>query len=164
MPRFTERHLARDEQGEGIPRLLECIGGGHRLSSRSGSGRTGRSEFGGKRLSVVRLSLDKFREFNDANDCPAGDEMMMHVAKVLYVRAGVDGFVARRACVEAAKLPGTPHLSLNVSSRSGDAASQRYIRSPISLSRISRKSCAFNGSGYLLGRSAEIVPGRVVIA
>ena len=50
---------------------------------------------GGKRLAVVMLNLDKFREFNDAHGRPAGDEMMMHVGKVLNVRAGVDGFVAR---------------------------------------------------------------------
>jgi diguanylate cyclase (GGDEF)-like protein len=50
---------------------------------------------GGKRLAVVMLNLDKFREFNDAHGRPAGDEMMMQVGKVLNVRAGVDGFVAR---------------------------------------------------------------------
>lgn len=50
---------------------------------------------GGKRLAVVMLNLDKFREFNDAHGRPAGDEMMIHVGKVLNVRAGIDGFVAR---------------------------------------------------------------------
>ena len=49
---------------------------------------------GGKRLAVVMLNLDKFREFNDAHGRPAGDEMMIHVGKVLNVRAGIDGFVA----------------------------------------------------------------------
>jgi diguanylate cyclase (GGDEF)-like protein len=50
---------------------------------------------GGKRLAVVMLNLDKFREFNDGHGRPVGDEMMIHVGKVLNVRAGVDGFVAR---------------------------------------------------------------------
>jgi diguanylate cyclase (GGDEF)-like protein len=50
---------------------------------------------GGKRLAVVMLNLDRFREFNDAHGRPAGDEVMMQVSKVLNVRAGVDGFVAR---------------------------------------------------------------------
>lgn len=50
---------------------------------------------GGKRLAVVTINLDKFRDFNDAHGRPAGDEMMLHVGKVLNLRAGVDGFVAR---------------------------------------------------------------------
>jgi len=50
---------------------------------------------GGKRLAVAMFNLDKFREFNDAHGRTVGDEMMMHVGKVLNVRAGVDGFVAR---------------------------------------------------------------------
>jgi len=50
---------------------------------------------GGKRLAVVILNLDRFREFNDAHGRPAGDEVMMQVSKVLDIRAGVDGFVAR---------------------------------------------------------------------
>ncbi len=50
---------------------------------------------GGERLAVVMLNLDKFRDFNDAFGRPVGDEMMMHVGKVLNLRAGIDGFVAR---------------------------------------------------------------------
>ncbi len=50
---------------------------------------------GGNRLAVVTLNLDKFAEFNDAHGRPAGDEMLMQVGKVLNLRAGVDGFVAR---------------------------------------------------------------------
>ncbi len=50
---------------------------------------------GGKRLAVVMLNLDKFADFNAAHGRPAGDEMLMHVGKVLNLRAGVDGFVAR---------------------------------------------------------------------
>lgn len=50
---------------------------------------------GGERLAVVMLNLDKFTEFNDAHGRPVGDEMMMQVGKVLNMRAGVDGFVAR---------------------------------------------------------------------
>jgi len=50
---------------------------------------------GGNRLAVTMINLDKFAEFNDAHGRPAGDEMMMHIGKVLNLRAGVDGFVAR---------------------------------------------------------------------
>ena len=50
---------------------------------------------GGNRLAVVMLNLDKFADFNDAHGRPVGDEIMMHVGKVLNLRAGVDGFVAR---------------------------------------------------------------------
>lgn len=49
----------------------------------------------GKRLAVVMLNLDKFADFNAAHGRPAGDEMLMHIGKVLNLRAGVDGFVAR---------------------------------------------------------------------
>ena len=50
---------------------------------------------GAKRLAVVMLNLDKFSAFNDAHGRPVGDEMLMHVGKVLNLRAGIDGFVAR---------------------------------------------------------------------
>lgn len=50
---------------------------------------------GGKRHAVVMLNLDKFRDFNDAFGRPVGDEVMIQVGKVLNLRAGVDGFVAR---------------------------------------------------------------------
>ncbi len=50
---------------------------------------------GAKRLAVVMLNLDKFAEFNDAHGRAVGDEMLMNVGKVLNLRAGVDGFVAR---------------------------------------------------------------------
>ena len=50
---------------------------------------------GGNRLAVVMLNLDKFADFNDAHGRAVGDEMLIHVGKVLNLRAGVDGFVAR---------------------------------------------------------------------
>ncbi|MEQ1783924.1 MAG: EAL domain-containing protein [Hyphomonadaceae bacterium] len=50
---------------------------------------------GAKRLAVVMLNLDKFGAFNDAHGRAVGDEMLMNVGKVLNLRAGVDGFVAR---------------------------------------------------------------------
>lgn len=50
---------------------------------------------GGKRQAVVMLNIDKFRDFNDAFGRPVGDEVMIQVGKVLNLRAGVDGFVAR---------------------------------------------------------------------
>jgi len=50
---------------------------------------------GGNRLAVVMLNLDKFADFNTAHGRPVGDEMLIQVGKVLNLRAGVDGFVAR---------------------------------------------------------------------
>jgi diguanylate cyclase (GGDEF)-like protein len=50
---------------------------------------------GGERLAVVMLNLDKFAAFNDAHGRAVGDEVMIQVGKVLNLRAGVDGFVAR---------------------------------------------------------------------
>lgn len=54
-----------------------------------------RENDGGRRLAVVMFNLDKFRDFNDAHGRPAGDEVVINVGKVLNVRAGADGFVAR---------------------------------------------------------------------
>ncbi len=50
---------------------------------------------GGNPLAVVMLNLDKFADFNTAHGRPVGDEMLIQVGKVLNLRAGVDGFVAR---------------------------------------------------------------------
>ena len=40
----------------------------------------------------------------------------------------------------------------------------RYIRSPISFRRISRKSCDLSGPGYRSGRSGEMQDGSVLIS
>jgi diguanylate cyclase (GGDEF)-like protein len=50
---------------------------------------------GARRLGVVMLNLDRFKSFNDANGRPLGDEVLINVGKILNLRAGVDGFVAR---------------------------------------------------------------------
>jgi diguanylate cyclase (GGDEF)-like protein len=50
---------------------------------------------GSRRLGIVMLNIDRFKSFNDANGRPLGDEVLIQVAKILNMRAGVDGFVAR---------------------------------------------------------------------
>jgi diguanylate cyclase (GGDEF)-like protein len=50
---------------------------------------------GSRRLGVVMLNIDRFKSFNDANGRPLGDEVLIQVGKILNMRAGVDGFVAR---------------------------------------------------------------------
>ncbi|HOY78045.1 MAG TPA: EAL domain-containing protein [Hyphomonadaceae bacterium] len=48
-----------------------------------------------RKLGVVVLDVDRFRAFNDANGRVMGDEVLMTIGKVLNMRAGVSGFVAR---------------------------------------------------------------------
>lgn len=48
-----------------------------------------------RKLGVVMLDIDRFRTFNDANDRVMGDEVLVNIGKVLNMRAGVSGFVAR---------------------------------------------------------------------
>jgi diguanylate cyclase (GGDEF)-like protein len=48
-----------------------------------------------RKLGVVMLDVDRFGSFNDANDRAMGDEVLMNIGKVLNMRAGVSGFVAR---------------------------------------------------------------------
>lgn len=50
---------------------------------------------GARKLGVVVLDIDRFRSFNDANGRVMGDEVLMTIGKVLNMRAGVSGFVAR---------------------------------------------------------------------
>ncbi|HPI49274.1 MAG TPA: EAL domain-containing protein [Hyphomonadaceae bacterium] len=50
---------------------------------------------GARKLGVVMLNIDRFKSFNDANGRVQGDEVLMNVGKILNLRAGVDGFVAR---------------------------------------------------------------------
>jgi diguanylate cyclase (GGDEF)-like protein len=50
---------------------------------------------GDQKIAVVTLDLDHFQNFNDVYGRVAGDELLHAVGKLLNVRAGVDGFVAR---------------------------------------------------------------------
>jgi diguanylate cyclase (GGDEF)-like protein len=50
---------------------------------------------GDQKIAVVTLDLDHFQNFNDVHGRIAGDELLQSVAKLLNVRAGVEGFVAR---------------------------------------------------------------------
>ncbi|MDP3492038.1 MAG: EAL domain-containing protein [Hyphomonadaceae bacterium] len=50
---------------------------------------------GARKLGVVMLNIDRFKSFNDANGRVLGDEVLMNVGKILNLRAGVNGFVAR---------------------------------------------------------------------
>ena len=50
---------------------------------------------GARKLGVVMLNLDRFKSFNDANGRVVGDEVLLNIGKILNLRAGVDGFVAR---------------------------------------------------------------------
>jgi diguanylate cyclase (GGDEF)-like protein len=50
---------------------------------------------GSRKLGVVMLNIDRFKSFNDANGRVLGDEVLINVGKILNLRAGVDGFVAR---------------------------------------------------------------------
>ena len=48
-----------------------------------------------RKLGVVMFDVDRFGSFNDANGRVMGDEVLMNIGKVLNMRAGVSGFVAR---------------------------------------------------------------------
>ena len=50
---------------------------------------------GSRKLGVVMLNVDRFKSFNDANGRVVGDEVLTNIGKILNLRAGVDGFVAR---------------------------------------------------------------------
>jgi diguanylate cyclase (GGDEF)-like protein len=50
---------------------------------------------GSKRMAVMLLNLDRFKEFNDHYGRTVGDELLIAVGRLLNYRAGVDGFVAR---------------------------------------------------------------------
>lgn len=50
---------------------------------------------GGKRQAVVMFDIDRFDDFNAAFGRAVADEVMIQVGKVLNLRAGVEGFVAR---------------------------------------------------------------------
>jgi diguanylate cyclase (GGDEF)-like protein len=50
---------------------------------------------GDRKVAVIKLDIDRFKAFNDVHGRPVGDELLLAIGKLLNVRAGVDGFVAR---------------------------------------------------------------------
>ena len=80
------RRVAMHDQLTGLPNRRHLKGVLNWLLS---------SNHEGRRLGVVMLNIDRFKSFNDANGRPLGDEVLMNVSKILNLRAGVDGFVAR---------------------------------------------------------------------
>ena len=80
------RRMAMHDQLTGLPNRRHLKGVLNWLLSESGANR---------RVGVVMLNVDRFRAFNDAHSRPVGDEVLINIGRVLNVRAGVDGFVAR---------------------------------------------------------------------
>ena len=80
------RRVAMHDQLTGLPNRRHLNGVLNWLLSSNNDGR---------KLGVVMLNIDRFKSFNDANGRPLGDEVLMNVGKILNLRAGVDGFVAR---------------------------------------------------------------------
>jgi len=74
------------DQLTGLPNRRHLKGVLNWLLSESGDSR---------RVGVVMLNVDRFRAFNDAHTRPVGDEVLINIGRVLNVRAGVEGFVAR---------------------------------------------------------------------
>jgi diguanylate cyclase (GGDEF)-like protein len=50
---------------------------------------------GTRRLAVMLINIDRFKAFNDHYGRAIADELLVSVAKLLNMRAGVDGFVSR---------------------------------------------------------------------
>jgi diguanylate cyclase (GGDEF)-like protein len=77
---------AMHDQLTGLPnrRHLKAVLNWH--MSRSGDDR---------RLAVIAINLDGFRAVNDLHGRGVADELLVSVAQLLNMRAGVDGFVAR---------------------------------------------------------------------
>jgi len=80
------RRVAMHDQLTGLPNRRHLKGVLNWLLSESADGR---------RVGVVMLNVDRFRAFNDAHGRPVGDEVLMNIGRVLNVRAGIEGFVAR---------------------------------------------------------------------
>jgi len=80
------RRVAMHDQLTGLPNRRHLKGVLNWLLSESGDSR---------RVGVVMLNVDRFRAFNDAHTRPVGDEVLINIGRVLNVRAGVEGFVAR---------------------------------------------------------------------
>lgn len=118
---------------------------------------------GGKRLAVVMLNLDKFAEFNDAHGRPLGDEMMIHVGKVLNLRAGVDGFVSRLESDEfVVLLPDQAEEEL----MDWLSATLTAIEAPMTSGEASYTISATAGAavGLIDGRDAETLLHRASLA
>jgi diguanylate cyclase (GGDEF)-like protein len=118
---------------------------------------------GSRRHAVVMLNLDGFKAFNDVNGRPTGDEVLIHVGKLLNMRAGVDGFVARLESDEfIVLLPGQGEEEL----MDWLSATLTAIEAPITLGKQTVTVSASAGAAIALtdGRDAETLLHRSSLA
>lgn len=118
---------------------------------------------GSTRIGVVMLNLDRFKSFNDANGRPLADEVLINVAKILNLRAGVDGFVARLETDEfVVLLPGQGEEEL----MDWLSAALTAIEAPMALGKQTVTISATAGAaiGLTDGRDAETLLHRASLA
>ncbi len=118
---------------------------------------------GARKLGVVMLNIDRFKSFNDANGRPLGDEVLIQVGKILNMRAGVDGFVARLETDEfIALLPGQGEEEL----MDWLSATLTAIEAPMALGKQTVTVSATAGAaiGLTDGRDAETLLHRASLA
>lgn len=118
---------------------------------------------GARRLGVVMINIDRFKSFNDANGRPLGDEVLIQVGKILNMRAGVDGFVARLETDEfIALLPGQGEEEL----MDWLSATLTAIEAPMVLGKQTVTISATAGAaiGLTDGRDAETLLHRASLA
>jgi diguanylate cyclase (GGDEF)-like protein len=48
-----------------------------------------------RKLAIIAINLDNFRDINELHGRPVGDELLVQVGQILNMRAGVHGFAAR---------------------------------------------------------------------
>ncbi|HEV7694571.1 MAG TPA: EAL domain-containing protein [Hyphomonadaceae bacterium] len=48
-----------------------------------------------RKLAIIAINLDNFRDINELHGRPTGDELLVQVGQILNMRAGVHGFAAR---------------------------------------------------------------------
>ena len=80
------RRLAMHDQLTGLPNRRQLKGVVDFQMAESDSSQT---------LSLILIDLDQFKAFNDHYGRAIGNELLVSVARLLNMRAGVDGFVSR---------------------------------------------------------------------
>jgi diguanylate cyclase (GGDEF)-like protein len=118
---------------------------------------------GARKLGVVMINLDRFKSFNDANGRPLGDEVLINVSKILNMRAGIDGFVARLETDEfITLLPGQGEEEL----MDWLSATLTAIEAPMALGKQTVTISATAGAaiGLTDGRDAETLLHRASLA
>jgi diguanylate cyclase (GGDEF)-like protein len=80
------RRLALHDQLTGLPNRRQLKGVINFQMAESDASQT---------LSLILINLDKFKAFNDHYGRAVANELLVSVAKLLNLRAGVDGFVSR---------------------------------------------------------------------